>query len=240
MSNVKYGRLPATIPTAVHDLTYYVAGRLPAAPASVDPPAITDWGMLGNDEWGDCGVAGIDHGFMAVDADLKESVLATPATDVVNYYLNYTGGSDVGVVLSQFLAYVDENGYYDRTISAYAPVSVRDLNTLHFAINAYDFAYAGITVYQGMEDAFGAGEPWDLHSISGNVAGGHCVPIVAYDSTWLYCVTWGKIQPIAYPAWTRVGDESWAIITGEEEKAGTAGHGINIDALKADLKRLKR
>lgn len=234
----KYGRKPALIPAGLRTLDYYAAGPLPAAPASVAVPSVADWGMLGNDTFGDCGVAGIDHGFMTTDAVLGQPAIPATTTDVVNYYLNYTGGQDVGVVLSDFLAYVKVNGFLGRTVSAYAPVAVQDVPTLHFAVEAYDFAYCGITVHDGMEQAFSKGGAWDLESVSGAIVGGHCIPVVGYDSQYLYAVTWGKVQPIAYPAWARVADEAWAIITGEVTTAGNDGRGINLDALQADLSQL--
>lgn len=234
----KYGRLAAQFPAAVRDLTCYSAGPLPQAPASVAVPAVTGWGMLSNDTLGDCGVAGLEHGFMASAATIGVTEGQATDAEAASYYLAYTGGQDSGVVLSQYLAHVKASGYYGHKVAAYAPVSVQDVNTLHFAVNAYDFAYTGITVYEGMEQAFSAGAPWDLESVSGAVAGGHCVPVVAYDSQYLYAVTWGKVQPIAYPAWARVAEEAWAVITGEVTTAGTGGHGINLAALQADISRL--
>ena len=62
---------------------------------------------------------------------------------MVSYYLAYTGGQDSGVVLSQFLAYVRQHGFYGHSVAAYAPVAVHDVPTLCFAIDAYDFAYVG-------------------------------------------------------------------------------------------------
>ena len=68
------GKRPALIPAGLRDLTYYVAGSLPKPPASVAVPSVPNpgaaggggaWGMDGNDTKGDCGVAGLNHGFMA-------------------------------------------------------------------------------------------------------------------------------------------------------------------------------
>lgn len=234
----KYGRRPALIPAGLRALDYYAAGPLPAAPASFAVPAVPDFGMDGNDTFGDCGVAGLQHGLMAAAFDLGQGEAWPAAADVVNYYLSYTGGQDAGVVLSDFLAYVRANGYYGRSVQAYAPVAVHDIPTLQFATWAYDFAYCGITVYDGMEQAFAGGKPWDLESVSGGVAGGHCIPVVGYDSSYLYAVTWGKVQPVAYPAWHAIADEAWAVITGEVAAAGTDGHGLSVAALQADLGRL--
>jgi hypothetical protein len=233
----KYGRLSARFPAGLRDLTHYAAGSLPKAPASVAVPDVA-FPIDGNDQWGDCGVAGAAHGFQAAAADTGEAEAFPTADEVVSYYLQYTGGQDSGVVLSDFLAYVKQNGFYGHTVAAYAPVNVSDIPTLQFAVNAYDFAYTGITVTRAMEQAFGSGQPWTLGTAQGEPVGGHCVPIVGYDSTYLYCVTWGAVQPIAYSAWAHIASEAWAVITGEAVSAGTDGHGINLAALQADLGKL--
>ena len=126
-------------------------------------------------------------------------------------------------------------------MSAYAPVSVSDVNTLRFAINAYDFAYVGITVTSAMMQAAQGNPPWTWTLEEANdpdQVGGHCIPIVGYDSTWLYAVTWGNIVRIAYPAWHQIGDEAWAVLTQELVAAQGDGHGISLAALQADLSKL--
>lgn len=233
-----FGRKPALIPAGLRDLSYYAAGSLPKAPAKVAVPAVPDWGMLGNDQYGDCGVAGLEHGFMADAAVLGLNEQAATDAQAVSYYLKYTDGQDAGVVLSQYLAHVKQAGYYGRTIAAYAPVSVSDTATLHFAVNAFDFAYAGIAVTAGMQEAFQEHQPWTLETLETPVVGGHCIPVVGYDSQYLYAVTWGGVQPIAYSAWQYIASESWAVITGELVAAKGDGHGISLTALQADLAKL--
>lgn len=232
----KYGCLPAQIPAALKALPHYAAGPLPAAPAAVPVPGVTAWDPLGNLNYGDCGVAGLEHGFMAAASDVSETEAFPTDAEAVSYYLTYTGGQDSGIVLSQYLAYVKQHGYYGHTVAAYAPVTVSDIPTLQFAVWAYDFAYCGITVTQAMEQAWSAGQPWTADLVDSPVAGGHCVPIVGYDDAWLYAVTWGTVQKIAYPAWHLIATEAWAVITGELASAG--GGGISLDALQADLGKL--
>jgi hypothetical protein len=238
----KLGCLPGLIPAGLEEITYYSAGDLPAAPAEVAVPSVaapgdgTPWGMLGNAEYGDCGVAGLEHGFMA-NASIV-SVTETPATaaQAVSYYMTYDGNQDTGVVLSSYLAYVRANQYYGRTVQAYAPVAVHDIPTLQFSVWAYGFAYTGIKVTSAMMSACpenGTWRPWTILDALGSPIGGHCIPVVGYDDQYLYAVTWGQVQKISYPAWHIMSSEAWAVITGEFADGDTRG--VSLQALISDL-----
>lgn len=252
MKHGLYGRCPALIPAGIRDLTYYAAGALPKPPAKVAVPVVpspgdgTAWGSDGNDRYGDCGVAGFAHGTMADVAVLSLKGYRTPdyvqatADQCVSYYLSYTDGADNGVVLSQFLAHVKNqgNGFYGQTVKAYAPVSIQDIPTLQFTIDAFGFAYTGIVVTQAMEQAFENGQPWTMETLNSPVAGGHCIILAGYDSQYLYGITWGSIVRIAYPAWHGMADEAWAVIMRSQMDAGNDGRGINVTALEADISKL--
>ena len=234
----KFGCLPGNIPVGLKMLTYYVAGDLPKAPATVAVPKFGEWGMLGNDRYGDCGVAGLQHGFEADATITKERVTFATEANAIDYYLTYTKGNDTGVVLSQFLAYVRKHGYFGQTIEAFAPVAVQDIPTLQAAVFMYGFAYSGIAVTAGMQKAFADNTPWDGTACSGPIIGGHCVPVVGYDDHYLYIITWGGVQRITYSAWHAIATEAWAIITGEFETKHGDGRGVSIASLKADLNKL--
>ena len=232
----QYGRLPALLPVGLAMLPTYAAPSLPTPPPSVEPPSVP-WGMLGNDTYGDCGVAGLQHLLMADASMTHETVQWPTSQEVVRYYLNYTQGNNSGVVLSQFLAYVRRNGYPNgQKVTAYAPISPQDVESVRVAIASYGGAYSGIVVTQGMEAAFRNGTPWDLDATYSEPAGGHCVPLVGYDSSYLYAVTWGAIQPVAFSAWHRIAEESWAVITGELSDGD--GRGLSASQLLADLDKL--
>lgn len=240
----KYGLLPGHVPDSLHDLTWYAAGVLSRAPSEVEPPApgkAGDWGMDGNDTVGDCGVAGFHHGDMAVSDDTATPQLPVTADELVQYYLTYTGGQDNGVVLADFLAYVQQNNFFGRKVAGYAPVSIADFATLQFTVNAYGYAYCGIQVTDRMEQAFSDSTPWTASMFThGNVQGGHCVPLVGYDDTSLYCVTWGRVQAILYSAWHLISMEAWAVIMGEVPASGLDKHGVSLVSLSSDLTRLSR
>lgn len=234
----KLGRLPGKIPVGLHDFTTYVAGSLPRPPAEVVVPSVADWTMLGNDRYGDCGVAGLEHIFMA-DAMIAHEAEQFPSTaEAEQFYLAYTGGQDSGVVLSDYLAYVRAHGYLGHSVDSFAPVAVHDVPTLQFAVWAFGAAYTGIVVTQAMQETFAAHQAWGMATLNSQVLGGHCVPIVGYDDTSLFIVTWGEIQEITYPAWHQMSDEAWAVVTGEFVARGGDGRGVTLAALRADLDRL--
>lgn len=238
----KLGCKPGYVPVGLRELTFYAAGPLPAPPTAVAcpvPPANADgtpWGMDGNDTHGDCGVAGAHHGNLAVDVLTGQDPGTLTADQIVQYYLTYTGGQDGGVVLADFLAYVRKTGWFGKALIGYAPASITDYQTLQFIVSAYGYAYTGLQVTDLMMQAFQAHQPWTADAFtSGQVVGGHCVPLVGYDSQNLYCVTWGGIQAIQYSAWHRIALEAWAVIWGEMPENGIDGHGVNLAALNADL-----
>lgn len=244
MAAYKYGCNPGYIPVGLKELPFYAAGSLPQPPAKVAVPAVPDagdgtvWGMDGNNRYGNCGVAGIDHGFMAAASSVTTLTKETwpDDQDIISYYFSYTKGQDSGVVLADFLAYVKQNPFYTHTIQGYAPVGVHDVPTLQYAIDAYTFAYTGISVTSAMESSFQNKQPWTLDDLDSPIAGGHCIPLVGYDSNYLYCITWGTVQPIAYSLWHYISSEAWAVIPGEF--TNTDGRGISLSALQADLSKI--
>lgn len=241
----KLGALPGVIPAGLHDLTFYAAGSLPKAPVSVAVPAISDWGMDGNSTAGDCGVAAINHGFMADGSIVGVESESFPSEQqILDYYFTYTNGQDSGVILSDFLAYVKTHPFYGHTVAAYAPVAVHDIPTLQFAIDAFGFAYTGITVTESMMNAVETNPPWQpwtlQEALDPNVEGGHCIPLVGYDDQYVYAISWGQVLPISYPAWCHMSTEAWAVITGELVASGGNTRGISLAALEADLAKVAR
>jgi hypothetical protein len=195
--------------------------------------------MLGNSTAGDCGVASLEHTFMADAAITYETETQASQQQALDYYFKYTGGQDSGVVLSQYLAYVRKTGYYKNTVHAYAPVAVHDVPTLQNCVHIYGAAYTGITVTAAMQTAFSNHQPWTTEVVNdGPIIGGHAVPIVSYDDQFLNVITWAGVQQITYPAWHSISSEAWAVITGEFVAHTGDGRGVDLAALNADLDKL--
>lgn len=69
---MRLGRLAAVRPVGLGDLLHYLHDPLPEGPAQIAPPQVSDWGMLGNDAYGDCTMAGVVHLRMANAAEHAE------------------------------------------------------------------------------------------------------------------------------------------------------------------------
>jgi hypothetical protein len=96
-AQLKLGKGPAVRPHVLSDLTVYVTTKIPDPPAAVDYYSAigrTDWGMLGNDQYGDCTIAGAAHAIMAWNAEVKKADPVPSSDQVVAQYDQITGGKD--------------------------------------------------------------------------------------------------------------------------------------------------
>ena len=231
---MKLGKLPAKIPYGLGTLeTYSTAGRLPNPPAQLDyGGTIADWGILGNDQYGDCTLAGTAHLIMAWDAEVDATDTIPSSAQVVDEYFLLTGGGDTGLAESDVLAEWCQKGLFGETIQGYAPV--RGIKAIQQAIAFYGGAYLGVQLPQSAEEQFRAGEGWTVQPDS-PILGGHAIIAIGYTPQDLRVVTWGKEISVSYPWWEIYGEEAWAILPGQfvEEDHGPAA--INLAALKADL-----
>jgi hypothetical protein len=233
------GALPPVRPQVFADWSAYVNGKLPVPPTSVAVPAVVTWGMDGNNQYGDCTIAGADHCIAAWDLEVKEAdPVATDAADVLQYKA-ITGcvtpgdSRDTGLVLSDVLKLWSTKGLFGgNEIAGYAPVRHQAILDMHQAIAAYGAAYVGVALPQSAEDQFGAGPPWTL--VGDQPVGGHCVAFVGYDPEWMYAVTWGGVVKVSWAWWAYYGQEAWAIIPQAFVEAGK-GPDLNLAQLKADI-----
>ena len=233
------GGLPAKRPEGLHMLAFYQNNPLPKAPDKIDVPAVVNWGMLGNDKYGDCTFAGIAHAEMAAAQALGLDEKAPIEQEVVQAYLSYTGGRDQGAVEADLLKFWQDNVLFNGKVAAYAPTDIADFDELKSVISSYGVSYIGISVPAPCEQQFAQGQPWALTGTpaDNNIMGGHCVVLVGYDEKYFYCITWGKIQAIE-PTWLQsYMQEAWAIITPETVAKGAYGD-LRLQDLLDDIKKL--
>jgi hypothetical protein len=220
---------------------------LPAPPATVDwYSQITDWPMLANDRAGDCVEAEQGH---------HEQVFTTcgagkPATftdaDAVAVYSAITGydpadpSTDQGTVIQDAMSYWRKVGFAGRKIAAFAEVNVKDEVELKTALALFGPLSGGMTFPAVAMDQFNEGKSWDVVRNDGGNDGGHCVCIVGYDATYVYCITWGAVQKMTWAFFREYFEELWAPLSSEwvNAQTGLDPEGVDLSVVGEQFSRL--
>ncbi|MEY9968071.1 hypothetical protein ABIA33_006151 [Streptacidiphilus sp. MAP12-16] len=235
-----YGKLGPQFPVALKDFTDYALAPLPAPPTAVDwATNVASWPMDGNDQYGDCTMAAAAHLLQSWNAQTKQTDSVPTEKEVVAEYLQLSGGKDTGLVEAQVLKAWQRGGLWGNRVVAYAPVNVHDLTAIKQTISLFGGVYAGIQVPSNAQQQFQNGKPWTLDPgwQQQPIEGGHAIPLLGYDADWLYAITWGAVQQVAWDWWSTYSDEAWAVMSQEYKEAGTV-NGIDVATLTADLKRV--
>jgi hypothetical protein len=82
---------------------------------------------------------------------------------------------------------------------------------------------------------FSAGQPWTV--VAGSpIEGGHDIPFVGFDGTWIYVITWGKVQKMSVEFFVKYCTEAWAKLSLEFINGkGVSPEGFNLTQLQVDL-----
>jgi hypothetical protein len=200
---VKLGLLPHVPQTS--DVALSSVWTPPEAPDNFGTLGL-EWGMLGNDRFGDCYWASAAHEQIAQRAAVGAHPQFSEKT-VLNAYATYLGtygyqaleanpeALDRGTEPRAGAKYRRDNGIEDVTgrshwIGAYAFESDPEkVLSLTYALEAATLCFA---LPQSAEDAFDAEEPvWDVEPGS-KIVGGHAVAAVGAKDGKLVGVSWGK------------------------------------------------
>ncbi|MGB6771172.1 MAG: hypothetical protein WBF51_04125 [Candidatus Dormiibacterota bacterium] len=228
----KLGRLPATRPYGLSDLSVYAAGKLPDPPTEVAVPKAV-YPIDGNDQYGDCTMAGVAHLIAAWNAEVSVNEAVPDSQEVVEEYFRLSGGQDTGLNEANVLQTWHREGLFGHKLDAYAPVNVKDLVELHQAVAFYGGCYLGIECPQSAQEQFQAGEPWTF--VPGSpIEGGHCIVALGYTPEGLLCATWGGIALVTFAFLAHFLEEAWAIVAPQFVAAGK-GPSLDLKQLKADL-----
>jgi hypothetical protein len=251
---LKLGKL-----TARHDprallMSSYATPALPAPPSSCDlTKPVTAWGMMDNDQLGDCTCAAAGHMIMTWTAGATgTTVTPTDAQIVAAYsaitgYNPQTGANDNGAVELDVLNYWRQTGIAGHKIAGF--VSLEPANHVHIMDAVYIFGgcYIGLTLPTSAQAQTQNHQPWSVPPGGPNGDGrpgswgGHAVPVVAYDARGLTVVTWGALQVMTWTFWEAYCDEAYALLS--EDYLSTdlkkTPEGFDLAALQADLNDLK-
>lgn len=254
---LKLGKLPAR-PDAVKlkFRDYLDRTALPPLPTGDfgHDTLVTNWGMLGNDKYGDCVWAGGGHEEMlwlresgATEAEVE--ALITESAALKNYSV-VTGfnpddpSTDQGTDMAKAASYRRKTGYVDakgnhHKIAAYVDLDPGNITELWYAAYLFDGVGIGINFPAQWMDAFskGPGGLWD-HVTRPKIEGGHYITGVARHGN-LNIVTWADDHPRLTPrGYAQFNDETFAYATEDKLANGVDENGFNWTQLRADLSDL--
>jgi len=232
-----FGKLAPRFPVGLRDFSTY-SGALPYPASTVHhEQLVKTWPMDGNDQYGDCVAAAAAHMIQSWDATTGVQLPVPTEQAVVSEYFTLTGGRDNGLVMSDTLNTWMHSGLWGNRILGYAPVKPTSQLHLKQAVNFYGAAFLGMQLPQNSMSQFDHGQPWSL--VTGwqtqKIIGGHAVPALGYDANYLYVVTWGSVQKVAWDWYYVYGDEAWCVLPQNDLTAVKGMGGMNLASLKLDL-----
>ncbi len=234
-------------------LASYVTPSLPTPPASFDISAkVTAWGMMDNDQIGDCTCAAAGHLIMEWTANAGKKA-ATPtdkqivaAYSAITGYNPVTGANDNGANELDVLNYWRQTGIAGHKIDAYMALEPSNHNHIMDSVYIFEGCYIGVQLPISAQAQTQNHQPWSVPpggpSGDGKPGswGGHAVPVVAYDARGVTVVTWGALQVMTWTFWEAYCDEAYSILSkdylnGEKQ----APQGFSMNELQEDLADLK-
>jgi hypothetical protein len=267
MSNFHLGKKPARENAVKFGLLRYLGEReaLPTAPPVFGHlDAVPEWGMLANDQCGDCVLAGFDHetlywlltaggSVQFIDQNALDDYSAITGFDPAQTTVDGSNPTDQGTDMEEAAAYRRKTGVVDafgkrHRIGAYIAlpgVSARGNNDLSFLDNLANAAYAFGAVGVGIEFPASAWEQfdrdwaWDVVENS-PIEGGHYIPIIgrAANGNFL-AITWGRVVEITPAFLLKYTDEAIVSLSTEFlDGAGRTVEGFDLAALNRDLAAL--
>ena len=215
-----------------------------AVPTSGDVTnGVTSWGMLGNNQYGNCGVAAFEHLCMAKAATngVYASDFVVPTMQsTVDLYFAYGAdqgegpNADEGVENATWLSWL----FKKNLIEGYAEIDVASpgaADRVHAAMNQFGGVLVGVQLTADAEQLFGAGQPWTTANGETPQANmGHDVALVKYDENGDTFVTWGALQASTIDWDSACIDEAWVFVNRDDAERS----GYDFDALLAALKTL--
>jgi hypothetical protein len=238
----RLGRKPKrTDPRTLQLRKYIPAIPVPPASSTWYRKVGSKWGMDGNDTLGDCTIAAAAHMILDWTANANPPATQPSEAEIEAAYNVVDGGVDQGADMLTVLNYWRKTGIGSHKISAFVQVESRNHLEVMEAVDLFGAVYLGVSLPDYCVSGDMLLTPWDLPVAEmsyppGDPANGHCIPIVGYDPTWLYVVTWGEVKKMAWGFMDAYADEAFAVVAPDWlSPAGESPPGFNMAQLVADL-----
>lgn len=201
--------------------------------------------MFGNDQYGDCVIAGRAHQTLRFEKAEQNKLVAISDNDVLHEYFSESGGVDSGLVVLDSLKEWRSSGWLAAKrrykIKAFAQINQGKRSEVKRAVFMDIGVGLGFTLPDAALTQYYAGKPWAV--VSGkagqpNPHNGHYVYVPGYTKSGPVCVTWGRKQQMSWAFLAKYCDEAYAIIdaitTTKKKRA------LDTDKLAAFLAALRK
>lgn len=251
-SKVKLGKAPYQHDERTLRLAKYLSDEV-TVPSSYDfdkgRSAIPDH-MWGNDQFGDCVIAGEANEIMRLERVETWSTPHLTDTDAINRYKHLTGCKEPGDPNDTGLVILDANrdwrnngfqiAYNNRNykIAAYGELDPADHAMTRRAIFLLHGTQWGFALPLAAQEMTNQGK-WDYNGQTGTQWkpgswGGHCVYAKKFTPDSIFVKTWGMEIEVTNAFVDHFADEAWGVVDNLDQWRKT--HHFNVDALLADLK----
>lgn len=242
---LKLGKLPAEYDPRTARMADY-------SKLTVTGPDHAHWGhglsydMDGNDGAGDCVIAEYQHQDVIWCARSGEPGRTTPAMCIPTYsaLTGYVPGkpkTDQGTSMLAANKYWKNTGMGGVKIDAFMSVDPMNLGEVKTAVYQFGGLSTGLAMPLSAQAQTFNGA-WEVTGSTDNAPGswgGHCVVICGFDDAYLYCVTWGRIQAMAWDFFTTYCDEAYVMLSADwMRKSGVSPSGFAWAKLQTYLSTL--
>ena len=205
----------------------------------------TGWGMLGNDEYGDCVWAGLAHAVMLWNKSAGRDVSFTTA-GVLSDYSACTGfnpddpSTDQGTDIRTAMEYLRTTGVVDATKARHKSAAYVNVGTSLTELNKALYIFGAVVIGLNLPDSAQSQFPGTWSYVAGSqIDGGHCVVITDRNLFNHKLVTWGDRINVGHRFLTHYVEEAWAIATPDFlNSSGAAANGFDMAQLTADLQEV--
>lgn len=212
------------------------------------PPAERDWtskvskfGMMLNDQLGDCTCATAGHMIQVFTAanghqvDIPDAAILKAYEDVGGYVPG-DPSTDNGAVVLDLLNYWRTTGIGGHKILGYAAVDLKNRVHTMQAIDIFGGIYLGASLPESIERQ--ASWHIDLDDDGAGIAslGGHAFSAHSYTRHGTTGVTWANPQDASWAWMDAYVDEAYVVVTEDWADADGAPSGFNRDQLLADMR----
>ena len=221
---------------------YLAEGIVP--PASEDwTKGVTSWGMMENDTYGCCCIAGAGHAIQVWSLN-DEKEITLPDKDILEQYGYWCGfnpsnpsETDNGCIELEVLNHWKKYTFNGKKLKAFATVSVSNQTEIKNSIALFGGIYIGLNVPNYVMNTLTTpGSTWNIEPNDGT-AGGHCVYVCGYDSATLTFISWGSVYKMTWGFWKTYVDEAYCLL-GADWVQSKSPNGLDLAQLEADLATL--